>query len=97
MGEALRHEEELLDRSIQKLIERERGALSTALERLNALNPLAVLARGYSAVQDGEGRIVSSVTELSEGERVTVLMKDGHAEAEILSKTLNHDGGSHGK
>ncbi len=95
MEEKLRHAEELLDRNMKRTVERDRGALASALERLNALNPLAVLERGYTALQSREGRILSRARELKENETVTLLMHDGTAQATIISKTLNHDGGSH--
>lgn len=97
MEEKLRHEAELLDRNMVQVLERDKGILATALERLNVLNPLAVLERGYSAVQNGDGNIISRATDLFEGETVTLLMHDGKAQANILSKKLKHHGGSHDK
>ncbi len=97
MREKLAHQRELLDRHVTRVVDRERGRLSTSLERLNALNPLAVLERGYGAVRNQEGRIIPRVSELTEGEDVTLLMRDGTAEVRVLSKTLNDNGGTHGK
>ena len=41
--------------------ERRRGDFNALCGRLGALNPLAVLSRGYGAVFDGEGKVVKSV------------------------------------
>ena len=97
MGERLSHRYELLNRHMTRVMDREKGRLATSLERLNALNPLAVLERGYGAVKNGEGRIVPRVSELTEGQEVTLWMQDGTADVRVLSKTLKNEGGSHGK
>ena len=52
---------------------------------LSALSPLAVLARGYGFVQNEEGKTVSSVKNMSVGERIRITMNDGSAEAQITS------------
>ena len=82
---------ERMERSMDRRLENERLRLQGALERLNALNPLAVLQRGYGAVRNEEGRVVSSVKDLTEGQEVRILLRDGHANARILStkKTPN--------
>lgn len=56
---------------------------SRALERLEALSPLAVLKRGYSYVTDSEKRIVRSVSALTRGDEVTLRFHDGYAAASI--------------
>lgn len=62
------------------------GALRNRLERMNdkleALNPSAVLERGYACVSAG-GRILSSLTELLPGDLVDIRFRDGSAQAEI--------------
>ena len=63
-----------------------RQRLELAVNHLEAVNPLAVLARGYGVVQDSEGRVVSSVAALRVGEPVTIRLSDGRAVAEIRSK-----------
>ena len=52
---------------------------------LTALNPLAILARGYGFVQNENGRTVSSIKDMSVGERIRITMNDGSAEAQITS------------
>ncbi|MBR2353036.1 MAG: exodeoxyribonuclease VII large subunit [Clostridia bacterium] len=95
MEEKLRHEEELLDRNMTRILEGERATLATSLERLNALNPLAVLERGYAAVKNEEGNVISRVSDLAEDETVTLLMHDGTAKAKILSKNRKNEGEYH--
>ncbi len=56
------------------------GGLSA---RLNALNPMQVLQRGYAIVSDENGKIVSSVTEVEAGKQVSVRLIDGILESEV--------------
>lgn len=52
---------------------------------LDAMSPLRVLGRGYSIVSAQGGQAVTSAYSLHPGDRITVRMKDGSAEAQILS------------
>lgn len=62
-----------------------RERLSAVSARLTALNPLAVLARGYSVVSVGE-RIISSAGQLEPGDRIRIQLSDGIAAAEIIKE-----------
>lgn len=62
--------------------EDQRQGLSNLASRLADLNPLAVLARGYSVVRDQKG-IIRSVNQLSLGQTVHIQFLDGLAEVEI--------------
>ena len=75
-----------MDASMQNRLGSARQRLELAVNHLEAVNPLAVLARGYGVVQDREGRVVSSVAALRVGEPVTIRLSDGRAVAEIRSK-----------
>ena len=75
-----------MDASMQNRLGSARQRLELAVNHLEAVNPLAVLARGYGVVQDSEGRVVSSVAALRVGESVTIRLSDGRAVAEIRSK-----------
>ena len=73
----------------QKLDSLYRGAISEKeatfgknLAKINALNPLAVLSRGYSVVQK-DGAVTSSVSELSVGDTVSVRFADGEIDAAV--------------
>lgn len=79
------HRSETADRLIDRLMERRRATLGASVQRLNALNPLAVLQRGYSAVRDEEGGIVSSVEQLTPDQEVELVLWDGRARARIQS------------
>ena len=65
--------------------ERRRGDFNALCGRLGALNPLAVLSRGYGAVFDGDGKVVKSVENLNVGEKIKVRLSDGSFDADIVS------------
>lgn len=52
--------------------------------RLNALNPFAVLKRGYAVLREETG-VIKSIGQLVPGKRVVVQLHDGIAQAEILA------------
>ncbi|MGM9666302.1 MAG: exodeoxyribonuclease VII large subunit [Eubacteriales bacterium] len=66
-------------------LDRHRGDFNALCGRLGALNPLAVLSRGYGAVFDGEGKVVKSVEGLNVGEKIKVRLSDGSFDADIVS------------
>ena len=51
------------------------------LERMRLLldenNPSSVLKKGYSMVTDMSGKVISSVSDVKEGEKYALTMKDG--------------------
>lgn len=60
--------------------------LSTATARLQALNPRAVLSRGYAILTDkSSGRVLSSVKAANLGQRAVVQLQDGSLDATINS------------
>jgi exodeoxyribonuclease VII large subunit len=52
--------------------------------QLRALNPLAVLQRGYSVTRGPDGRIVVKVSDIEPGVKVVTQVSDGSFESEIL-------------
>ena len=51
---------------------------------LNSTNPTRVLDRGYSMAVDQDGRPVTSVVGLKQGDALTVVLKDGEVETEVI-------------
>ena len=74
---------EKLDRAAENTLAVRRNSLVQAVGKLEALNPLAILTRGYSAVFDGEGRVVSRAEQLTPGETITLRLTDGTAAATV--------------
>lgn len=57
--------------------------LSVAASKLTALNPMAVLSRGYAAVFDSDGKVINSVGKLKKDDDITFKVSDGEAKAKI--------------
>lgn len=62
-----------------------RERLTGCTERLRALSPAAVLARGYSIVTDPAGAVIKSAAELSPGVPVRIVMGGGSADARVTA------------
>jgi len=57
-------------------------------QRLEALNPLAVLSRGYAVVtQKKSGRLVGSVQQARAGDSIEVRVADGRFGARVTDET----------
>jgi len=54
--------------------------------QLKALNPLAVLTRGYSITRDEQGRIVRTIQDVAVGRRITTRVGQGTIESEVKAK-----------
>lgn len=57
--------------------------------KMEALNPLAVLSRGYSAVYGEDGTIIKHTEQLNPGASVTFRLSDGEADAQIREVRRN--------
>lgn len=58
-----------------------RVAISSA--QLNAVSPLATLARGYGIVQSANGTVVSKASQVQSGERIRIRLSEGAVNAEV--------------
>ncbi|HJV07639.1 MAG TPA: exodeoxyribonuclease VII large subunit [Chromobacteriaceae bacterium] len=72
-----------LTRASQTLLRQQQQHLARLEIGLTALNPEAVLARGYAIVQKQDGRAVKSAEELHNHERVLLRLAEGSTEAII--------------
>ena len=59
--------------------------LNVSVGKLEALNPLAILSRGYSAVYNAEGSVIKTTAQIKVGQTVTLHLADGEADAEVRS------------
>jgi len=57
--------------------------LSALAGRLDALSPLAVIARGYSVVRDHHGRVVQRLADTQPGAQIVARVIDGWIEATV--------------
>ena len=72
-----------LDRAVKNLHDKKSAEFANVLSKLEMLNPLAVLSRGYSVLYDGENRIIKSVDDAETGETVKIELSDGDIYSEI--------------
>ena len=73
---------EALDRGMRRALLEKRHAFRVAAEKLEMLNPLHVIRRGYGVVEKA-GTAVRSVKELAAGDEVLVRLADGSFDAVV--------------
>jgi exodeoxyribonuclease VII large subunit len=71
---------DLLDRRVESLRQR----LERDVRSVEALSPLATLARGYSITESADGKTIRSINEIKPTEKIKTRLKDGHFESNIL-------------
>lgn len=79
----LQQQQSRLQRARDRLLERRAQQLAQLAATLTALNPEAVLARGYAIVQKQNGQAVKSPAELLNHEKVMLRLAEGSTEARI--------------
>lgn len=67
-----------LERSMARRLDRLQGRQELAAARLEAISPLATLARGYAIVRQQDGRVVRRAAQVRAGEPLDVRVADGH-------------------
>ena len=91
MRDGVANGEQRLHTRIDSIYGKQMAAFDGLVKRLDALNPLSILSRGYSAVKNEQGGIISRVEDMEKGQTVTLIMADGSACAEIVSIDKNDD------
>ena len=74
---------ERAQRALAHLVELRRANWQGAVDRLQALNPLSILERGYAVVQQPDGRIIQHIAQAQVGKQVNVQLADGRFSADI--------------
>ena len=82
------HLNEKLDLLSARLFDNAKSALCGVAARLEALSPLAVVARGYSVVTDADGKTLKSVRFIDVGDTFNVRMSDGSLLATVVEKEI---------
>lgn len=73
-----------LQNSILLKIKEDKTKFVKEVAKLDALSPLKTLTRGYSIISKQDGRIAKEVKDLSQGEKVSIRLSDGSADAQVL-------------
>jgi exodeoxyribonuclease VII large subunit len=84
-GEAdeLRHIERDVVAASAELVQRRRGELQDVAGRLNALSPLATLARGYAVARDEKGATLSDAASFRDDMPFELVVRDGVVQARV--------------
>ncbi|EIW18439.1 MULTISPECIES: exodeoxyribonuclease VII large subunit [Pelosinus] len=83
-----------LEQAIKVIIRDKKHLFTITAEKLAMLNPLAVLARGYSIVHTLDGQVVKSTAALQSGQKIEIVLNRGKIEAEIIHIQEEHHGKS---
>lgn len=77
------HIAERLEALAKMKLDEKSSKMKLCAARLVAVNPMAVLSKGYTFVEAADGRIVSGASELSDGERINLVFADGRVGATV--------------
>ena len=69
----------------QTTVSRKKQHFIALTAKLDAMSPLKVLTRGYAMVRKKDGQIVRSITDVSKGTGVSIILGNGIVDAEVLS------------
>lgn len=75
--------ENRLRREMMRRLEQEKYRLGLMAERLKGLSPLEKLSQGYAYVENSSGANVRTVSNVKQGEQITVYVTDGWIRAEV--------------
>ncbi|MEK4386421.1 exodeoxyribonuclease VII large subunit [Solibacillus sp. FSL W7-1464] len=87
----LAHRTQTLTNRMQQQLAQNKVAFTNQLRMLEALNPLALMSKGFSVAYKEEN-VVKSVHELEKGDVIQVTFQDGYAEAKIEKKRVQKEG-----
>ena len=62
--------------------------LESDVKHLEGVNPMNVLTRGYSMITTQDGTVLKSVSDISVGDRISIHLRDGSAEADVVDKEM---------
>ncbi len=67
-------------------ITRKQTRFVAAVSKLDAMSPMKVLTRGYAMAQTERGEVLRSVTQVTQGDRITLSLSDGRLSATVTDK-----------
>lgn len=73
----------MMEKSISGKMSEKKQGLALALSKLEALNPLAVISRGYSVAKDNKGAVIRQTKQVKSGDNIRVVVSDGEIEAVV--------------
>ena len=77
-----------LKRETEISVRNTENRVAEKITALEALSPLKVLARGYSYTENANGKVVTSVDDVQNGDSIFVTLKDGRISASVEDKVM---------
>ena len=84
MKDDLSSYKEDLDLEIRQLVSHYKELLAHKKVALEALNPDNVINRGFSLTVDEEGKPVSDIKQVKQGQKIRTILKDGIINSEVI-------------
>ena len=81
--------EDKLYNRITFLLERKKSALAGKTAKLDAMNPLSVLSRGYGAAFAHDGTVIRSAAQVEKGSDISLMLSDGTVRATVCDIVMN--------
>ena len=78
--------------AMEKLTEEKKWNFAANAAKLEALSPMAVLLRGYSAAFGEKGKLIRSVDDAEIGEKIALSVSDGTIYTEVIGKEPKNHG-----
>ncbi len=74
-----------MERAVTAVMLGKRNSFTRLSAVLNAVSPLKVISKGYSAVFRQDGKVVRSVQDVAPGDEITLKVSDGTINADVVS------------
>ena len=83
--------EERLQNLMENRLQNSRHRLAIYIEQMRGLSPLDKLNQGYAYVADEQGKTLVSIDQAAVGDIMTVYVKDGRLQAQVIDKSCKED------
>lgn len=80
------------DRLMRQLMENKQRDLLNVLDKLDLVNPLGIMKRGFALLYDAEGKLIKSVCDVKKDDEMHVTLSDGTVDAKVLHVKENANG-----
>ncbi len=78
-----------LDSAMKLKLTDDRARFAQTVAKLQVLDPMAVISRGYSAVFKLDGTLIKSAAQIDVGDEISFKTSDGSVKAEVTEKQMN--------
>ncbi|WP_324824071.1 exodeoxyribonuclease VII large subunit [Sinanaerobacter sp. ZZT-01] len=80
------HDKQKLSDSLQNRLQYEKMRLQQQKEKLDALNPLSIMERGYGILTDENGNLINMISQINPGNKIFLRLKDGRLHCTVDEK-----------